>query len=83
MQVYFAHHAQTLPLDGDFQPGDIVTLDTGIRKRQRPMTHIGIVDDVKDEGGNFRSLTSGDTGLRTASMSLLGQTYPTVVGHFG
>ena len=87
LQLYFSRRFLALPLPASpggkdrFQPGDLVTMDTGIRNGTE-YDHIGIVDDSKDEGGFPRVINIWTTGMRTSSMDLLGGAYPRVVGHF-
>jgi uncharacterized protein YijF (DUF1287 family) len=62
-------------------PGDVVVFDTGIPNGS-PFDHIGIADDVKDEGGHPRAINIWTVGRHTSSMALIGQSYPTVSAWF-
>jgi uncharacterized protein YijF (DUF1287 family) len=81
LQIYFRFHSTVLPRDKDYQPGDIVTMDTGIANGT-VFDHIGILDDRLNLRGLPKVINIWTTGYRTASMDLLGNQYPTVVGHF-
>lgn len=63
------------------KPGDIVIMDTGI-SNGTVYDHIGIVDDKKDHNGNYTVINIWTTGSKTESFSLLGHSYPEVVGIF-
>jgi hypothetical protein len=63
------------------KPGDIVILDTGIQNGTM-FDHIGIVDNEKNDSGNYQVINIWTIGYNTDSMSLLGQEYPDVVGVF-
>jgi uncharacterized protein YijF (DUF1287 family) len=87
LQVFLSHHAKVLPLVATrqnrhlFRPGDIVTMDTGIRNGS-VFDHIGIVARATDERGIPLVINIWTVGYRTSAMSLLGRTYPKIVGHF-
>jgi len=87
LRTYFTHHFMTLSDKIDshtrrqFRPGDIVLLDTGIQNGTI-YDHIGIIDDELDEDGFPRVINIWTNGFKTSSMDLLGNDYPTIVGHF-
>ncbi len=62
-------------------PGDVVIMDTGI-ENGTIFDHIGIVDDNLDLRGNNKVINIWTTGSHTDSMSLIGSSYPLIVGHF-
>lgn len=62
-------------------PGDVVVFDTGI-PNGTVFDHIGIVDDHKDADGDLQAINIWTVGRRTASMALIGKSYPTVVAWF-
>lgn len=83
---FFAQYAKILPNDvaanpKTFRPGDIVLMDTGIRNGT-VYDHIGILGKTRDEQGFPNVINIWTVGFRTASMDLLGNGYPDVVGHF-
>ena len=57
--------------------GDCVRI--GQLRRQLPA---GIADDEKDAAGNPQAINVWTVGRRTASMALIGQSYPTVAAWF-
>ncbi len=87
LQVYFGSHAMDLIGEGKFpriktiKSGDIVVMDTGINNGTI-FDHIGIVDDRLDSKGNYKVINIWTTGCRTDSMSLIGNSYPEIAGHF-
>lgn len=82
LMAFLRFHAQVIdPSSEAFRPGDVVVMDTGI-SNGTPFDHIGIVDDQRDDQGDLKSINIWAPGMRTASMSLLGKSYPKVVGHF-
>ena len=81
LRTYFVFHSRVLPNDGDFQPGDIVIMDTGIPNGTL-YDHIGIVDNKTGPHGFLKVINIWTIGYRTSSMNILGSNYPSVVGHF-
>lgn len=81
LQRLFTHHARVLPDGKDYQPGDVVLMET-ISGNGTSFDHIGIVDDARAEDGHYRVINIWTVGYRTASMPLLGKEYPTITGHF-
>lgn len=79
--IYFSHHARVLPNDKDYQPGDIVLMDT-ISGNGTPHDHIGIVSDQKNAQGNYLVINIWTVGYQTNLMNLLKQDYPKITGHF-
>lgn len=80
--VFLQYHAQVMdPRKNDFRPGDVVVMDTGIPKVS-VCDHVGIVGDIRDPEGDLEAINIWAPGLRTASMAILGKSYPKVVGHF-
>ena len=49
LRVFFGRFGQSLPLNKDFQPGDIVTWDL----TPTSLTHCGIVSDRKNAQGGY------------------------------
>ncbi len=87
LQIFLKHNAINI-FDGNgkpdmaaLRPGDIVILDTGIQNGT-VFDHIGIVDNEKDNSGNYKLINIWTIGYHTDSMSLLGKDYPDVVGVF-
>lgn len=85
LQTWFEHHALVLPKDyaanaKTFKSGDIITMDTGIRNGTE-LDHVGIVHDTEQDGIPF-IFNIWNTGERTSLMALIGNSYPTTVGHF-
>jgi uncharacterized protein YijF (DUF1287 family) len=81
LRVYFQRHLIALPHDKRFQPGDIVLMNTGI-DNGTAFDHIGILDETRDAQGLPKVINIWTVGHHTASMDLLGEAYPTIVGHF-
>ncbi|NLD36322.1 MAG: DUF1287 domain-containing protein [Desulfatiglans sp.] len=87
LQIYLKHNAINVfngngkPDMATLKPGDIVILDTGIQNGTM-FDHIGIVDNEKNDSGNYQVINIWTIGYNTDSMSLLGQEYPDVVGVF-
>lgn len=79
--VYLSRHAAQLPNDRSYLAGDIVLMDTGIVNGTK-YDHIGVVGDQTDGQGLPQVINIWTVGHRTASMDLLGNDYPTIVGHF-
>jgi uncharacterized protein len=48
LRVFFARFGKSLPLDADFQPGDLITWDLS-----GGLTHCGIISDRKNARGVF------------------------------
>jgi uncharacterized protein YijF (DUF1287 family) len=65
----------------DFLPGDIVLFETGINNGTL-FDHIGVVDDQRDDDGFPRVINIWTVGAKTASIRLLGDSYPTATAHF-
>ena len=63
------------------RPGDVVIFDTGI-PNGTPFDHIGIVDDTKDETGEWKAINIWTVGYQTQAMALIGKAYPKVVAWF-
>ncbi len=83
---YFFSNSKILPNDvashpKTFLPGDIVLMDTGIQNGT-VFDHIGIIDNSMDGQGFPNVINIWTVGYRTASMDLLGNGYPDIVGHF-
>jgi uncharacterized protein YijF (DUF1287 family) len=81
LQNYFTYNAEIMPDDRSYQPGDVVTMDTGIQNGTK-FDHIGLIADEKDPQGLPLVINIWTVGFRTRAMDLLGEDYPTVVGHF-
>ncbi len=81
LRPYLSHHAVTLPNGGEYLPGDIVLMDTGI-ENGTVYDHIGVVDEKKNGAGVPLVINIWTVGYRTSAMDLLGKPYPTIVGHF-
>lgn len=87
LQTWFKHHSTTLEKETEktsarlWAPGDIVVMDTGIQNGT-PYDHIGILDKERDGQGFPLVINIWTVGHRTSSMDLLGNGYPSVVGHF-
>jgi uncharacterized protein YijF (DUF1287 family) len=87
LQIFFSHHAQVLPnvVPSDkanlYRPGNIVTMDTGIRNGTI-YDHVGIAEEQMGSGGFPLVINIWTVGQRTSAMPLLGHTYPSIVGHF-
>jgi uncharacterized protein YijF (DUF1287 family) len=75
LQIYLRYHSEVLPEDKEYQPGDIVTMDTGIANGT-VFDHIGILDDSLNPQGLPKVINIWTTGYRTASMDLLGHQFP-------
>ncbi len=87
IQVYLSFNAMNYLNTSDgkdsraIKPGDIIIMDTGV-KNGTQYDHIGIVDNTTDDQENYKVINIWTNGYRTASMDLLGKTYPSVVGCF-
>jgi uncharacterized protein YijF (DUF1287 family) len=61
---------ESLPVDGDFQPGDVVFFDTF---PSRPgAEHVGIVSDRRTRDGQLLVINNWTDGTVDAEMPLLG-----------
>lgn len=77
LQIYFTYHSLALEneigtnMNNHYQPGDIVTMDTGISNGTK-FDHIGIVDNSFDNQGFPNIINIWTNGCRTDTMDLLG-----------
>jgi uncharacterized protein YijF (DUF1287 family) len=87
LKIYFDHHAQVLtnetPLKkpDQWQPGDIVLMDTGI-DNGTVYDHIGIVSSRKNRQGIPLVINLWTVGWKLNEMELLNGDYPGIVGHY-
>ena len=87
LKIFFDHHANVLtnetPLKkpGQWRPGDIVLMDTGINNGTI-YDHIGIVSSRKNSQGIPLVINLWTVGWKLNEMELLNGDYPDIVGHY-
>jgi uncharacterized protein YijF (DUF1287 family) len=87
LKIFFDHHANVLtnetPLKkpGQWRPGDIVLMDTGINNGTI-YDHIGIVSSRKNSQGIPLVINLWTVGWKLNEMELLNGNYPDIVGHY-
>jgi uncharacterized protein YijF (DUF1287 family) len=87
LQIYLTYNAinifdEKIGIDKtDIKPGDIVILNTGI-ENGTIFDHIGIIGDEIDSNGRNKVINIWTIGYHTDSISLLGYSYPEIVGIF-
>ena len=78
IRVWFARHFRSLPIDRDFQPGDVVFFDTFPQKSGAE--HVGLVSDRPGPDGKLLIVNNWTDGAVDAEMPLL--SWVPVTDHF-
>jgi uncharacterized protein YijF (DUF1287 family) len=87
LKRFFDRHAEVLTIEppakkpGQWQPGDIVLMDTGI-ENGTIYDHIGIVSKRKTAAGVPLVINLWTIGWKLNEMELLNGSYPKIVGHY-
>ncbi len=86
LHAYLSHNSVSLPTDVQeapysFEPGDLVTLSTGLTGKNIP-DKIGIVGDQYNPAGLPEIITVWDVGQYTREMDILSKENLEVTGHF-
>jgi uncharacterized protein YijF (DUF1287 family) len=87
LKIFFDHHAKVLTTEtplkkpDQWQPGDIVLMDTGINNGTI-YDHIGIVSSRKNSQGIPLVINLWTVGWKLNEMELLNGDYPDIVGHY-
>lgn len=81
LMVFFKKYGTTLPITKkaeDYKPGDLVCWNLSNKNTDQGVTHIGIVTDVKGEGGRYKIAHNIGAGNKLEDMLF---DY-TIIGHF-
>jgi len=81
LMVFFKKFGTTLPISDkaeDYKPGDLVCWNLQNKKTDQGITHIGVVTNVKGEGGRYKIAHNIGAGNKLEDMLF----EYTIIGHF-
>lgn len=86
LRIWLKQHALSLPVDAGldplgFEPGDIVTLDSGLGPT-RGTDRVGVVAETCNPAGVPLLVTVWDMGQNVGLRDVLGRRHPRTTGHF-